>query len=652
MFTPDSLELQIPISPLGASGSLPCFSLFGGLSPRLGASSKPTLPEHLLAYLLAQPNLRASRTEVSAVLYPDGRPVRRSRDSGYNAIQENLKQLKKALLLVFPHTQGLCGEDGGEVYLNPKLFIADITKFRKLVQITASQVPHIELVEELLEAVERYQSEQFLQGWNFGWCEHYRDEVHQGRDRMLKYLLGPCRIFLSNEITLRLQEAHYQSKPVLRRLRLLVEEQIRQGRYREALMSVYLYGENHEKDEAAEIEALEAEIRRRDPEMGNVSLVQNALQYVEKQARVPQGNLLRPEHLREIIENLTRIAEQALDATLAPAGINDRSALDALCEKVRTIQDALTQCQAVGECLPLGMRLARTLVTLWSIQGNWVAARTLMGELVEVPFHYPPSLERVLVLDGLGILACQMRDFREARELFYRALGTAAEIFNPTERLRAEARLRISLAFLYQHQPETDLDQAEFHLTQAQDILATLEDKAGVLWGLHGLGKLYKARGEKARAKEVLRACVSQCALSEVEPRAAGYSYQVLAEIEAEEGDYNASVDFLHKEMRLFQKLEDTGGIAAALDGYINHALAIESWERAAVLLGACNAWRKHIGVPGWETRDTFVSEAQQQLRQRLIPELFESATTRFMQMPEAIDATTAFALGELFAKG
>ena len=641
-------ELQIPISPTQASGTLLSFSLFGGLSPRLGASSKPTLPECLLAYLLVQPDLRAPRTKVASVLYPRGRPVKRSKDSGYNAIQENLKQLKKGFLLSVPPGQGLCGEDGGEVYLNPKLFTVDIALFRRLVQITSSQVPRIELVEELLEAVEKYQRERFLQGWNFAWCEHYRDEVHQGRDRMLMYLLSPCRTFLSDAIALRLQEALYQSKPVLRRLRLLVEEQMRQGRYREALMSLYLYRENHEKEEAAQIEALEAEVRHRDPEVGNVLLVQNALQYVEKQAKAPQGNLLRPEHLQEIIENLTRIAEQALDATLAPAGIKDRSALDALCEKVRTIQDALTQCQAVSECLPLGMRLARTLVTLWSIQGNWVAARTLMGELIEVPFHYPPSLERVLVLDGLGILACQMRDFREARELFYRALGTAIEISDPTERRRAEARLRISLAFMYQHQPETDLNQAEFHLVQAQSILATLEDKAGVLWGLHGLGKLYKARSESGRAREALRECISQCALSEVEPRAAGYSYQVLAEIEAEEGDYNSALDFLHKEMRLFQKLEDKSGVAATMDGYINHALAIESWERAATLLGACNAWRRHIGVPGWETRDTFVSDAQQQLRQRLFPELLERSMTRFYQMPESIDAATVFALGEL----
>ncbi|MBB6053868.1 hypothetical protein [Armatimonas rosea] len=558
-----------------------------------------------------------------------------------------MKQLKKGFPFPVPLAQGLCGEDGGEVYLNPKLFTVDITLFRRLVQITSSQVPRIELVEELLEAVERYQRERFLQGWDFTWCEHYRDEVHQGRDRMLMYLLSPCRTFLSEATTLRLQEALYQSKPVLRRLRLLVEEQMQQGRYREALMSLYLYRENHEKEEAAEIEALEAEVRRRDPEVGNVLLVQNALQYVEKQARAPQVHLLRPEHLREIIENLTRIAEQALGATLAPAGIKDRSALDALCEKVRTIQDALTQCQAVSECLPLGMRLARTLVALWSIQGNWVAARTLMGELIEVPFHYPPSLERVLVLDGLGILACQMRDFREARDLFYRALGTAAEISDPTERLRAEARLRTSLAFLYQHQPETDLDQAEFHLAQAQSILTTLEDKSAVLWGLHGLGKLYKARGESGRARETLRKCISQCALSEVEPRAAGYSYQILAEIEAEEGDYNSALDFLHKEMRLFQKLEDKGGIAATLDGYINHALAIESWEQAATLLGACNAWRKHIGVPGWETRDTFVNQSQHRLRQTLLPESLETALARFGQMPESIDEAVTFALGE-----
>lgn len=623
------------------------FSLFGEFSPRLGASAKPTLPEHLLAYLLVQPELRASRIRVTAVLYPGGIPSRRTKFSNYNAIQETLKQLKKALPSLFPHANGFCGEDGGEVYLNPKLFTSDMAQFRRLVQVASSHVLRPELLDEIVSAVEHYQSEHFLPGWSFPWCDHYREEIRQGRDRLLIYLMGPCRAALSGEVILSLQEALYRSKPSLRNLGLLVEEQMRQSCYRQALATLYIYRDNHGED-IQKIEDLEAEVRRRDPEVGNATLVHNALQYVEKQARQSPISPLRPEHLREIIENLTRIADQALDATLAPAGIEDRSALDALCERVRTIQDALTQCQGVGECLPLGMRLSRTLVTLWSIQGNWIVARELMGELIEVPFYYPPSLERVLVLDGLGILACQMRDFREARELFYRALGTAIEISDPTERRRAEARLRISLAFMYQHQPETDLNQAEFHLIQAQSILTTLEDRAGVLWGLHGLGKLYKARGESGRARETLRECISQCALSEVEPRAAGYSYQVLAEIEAEEGDYNSALDFLHKEMRLFQKLEDKGGVAATMDGYINHALAIESWERAATLLGACNAWRRHIGVPGWETRDVFVSNAQQQLQQRLVPELLDRAKTRFCQMPESIDAATAFALGEL----
>lgn len=174
------------------------------------------------------------------------------------------------------------------------------------------------------------------------------------------------------------------------------------------------------------------------------------------------------------------------------------------------------------------------------------------------------------------------------------------------------------------------VDQGEFEQATAlyEDALARFRaagDTLSIAATLNNLGGVATRRYDAARAEPLILESLA-LARAAGETRSAAYSLNLLAEVAEQQGDHTTALKRLAEATEVFARIGATTELVACLSSMVGVAVHRHGKvDRAARLIGACEAMREALGVPMPPTQRPYWEAIVLSARDALV----ESAFTR-----------------------
>jgi predicted ATPase/class 3 adenylate cyclase len=245
-----------------------------------------------------------------------------------------------------------------------------------------------------------------------------------------------------------------------------------------------------------------------------------------------------------------------------------------------------TQAEEGGE--EKALRLAGALYRFWYVRGHltegqqWLEAALARGSTAAAPLGR--------ALRGVAILAMEQGDNQKATALFEQSLGLYRELGDKRGIARALAGLAMVALDHAEHGRAETLYTEVLGLAReigATDIMASI---------LNNLGETARMRGDYDAARKQYEEALPIS--GEGGPHLTSTILSNLGMVALVQGDLATARRCFEESLPMGVKLGYRTGIAGALEGLAELAVREGQLERAARLLGACEAMREAINVP------------------------------------------------------
>ena len=293
------------------------------------------------------------------------------------------------------------------------------------------------------------------------------------------------------------------------------------------------------------------------------------------------------------------------------------------------LRGALEWTQAEEGAEETALRLTGALFRFWYVRGHltegqqWLEAALARGSTAAAPL--------ARALRGAGILAMEQGDNERGTALFERSLALYRELGDKRGLARALGGLgMVALDHAEHGRAETLYTEA---LGLAREIRAT--DIMGSL--LNNLGETARLRGDYGAARQLYEEALQVS--GEAGPHLTSTILGNLGMVALSEGDIATARQRFEESLPITVKLGGRSGIAAALEGLAELAVREGQLERAARLLGACEALREtinvHVSVADLAEYDRTVTALRDALGEQALAALW--AEGRAMPQEQAI---------------
>ena len=320
-------------------------------------------------------------------------------------------------------------------------------------------------------------------------------------------------------------------------------------------------------------------------------------------------------------------------------GPTQSALLDQLVQNQPNLRAALEWSLTRAENGATGLRMATDLYPLWIGAGLPGEGRRWLGRLVAA--SVATARERASALWVQGFLAAVDGDIPTARELLEGAREAAS---GNDEASAAHATSALGLADLFDGRVTDAIARVEAAVVAER----RLPDNDGYLAeALINLGLCYCFAGDLTAASAVLEEARVMCS-THGEELLHSWALVVFGLVRLLEGNVAAAVEVLADGLRRKRAINNGQGIAWAVELLAWAAIEVGDATRAAVLLGACEAWATDLGTllhgsAGMvEQHEQYVRRA----RELMGAGLFRDAADHGARL--SMDDLIAFALGEV----
>jgi tetratricopeptide (TPR) repeat protein len=171
---------------------------------------------------------------------------------------------------------------------------------------------------------------------------------------------------------------------------------------------------------------------------------------------------------------------------------------------------------------------------------------------------------------------------------------------------------------------EQNLDaQAQELYEQSLDIFRSLGNNQGIAFSLYGLGELFFRQNNRAQARSLWTECLSM----DMETGIRGSkALNALGELAVLEGDYEEATRLWNMSHAEALKIGDPLRIIDSLEGLLSLAMAQKEYDRAASLIGMCEALLSELNTSVSMRKRQTIEKARAMLRTELGEDLFEEA--------------------------
>jgi non-specific serine/threonine protein kinase len=313
-------------------------------------------------------------------------------------------------------------------------------------------------------------------------------------------------------------------------------------------------------------------------------LLEPIRQYAQRRL-VESGD--EPDTRRRHAEHLLALAERAESDLTGPRQAAWLARLDLEHDNLRA---ALQWLRRGPESRGMGLRLASALWRFWWSRSHFTEGRAQLRALLAPDASPAPAALRARALHGLGELAFRQGDRDEARE----ALAEALELSRASADRRGAGRALRSLGRLALD--GGDHRTAQVLLEEALAIERELDDRAGLPWSLTYLGWLALFAGDHARAESLLREGLS---ISQElgDQEGVGRQRFSLAHLDLDRSDRSAALSGFQESLAIFADLRYQYGMAYALEGLAETAVAHRQYAHGLRLAGAAASLRQATGA-------------------------------------------------------
>ena len=414
---------------------------------------KTSIPEMFLAFLLTQDDFYMPKIE-SWIVYSEAKNISSQgveENNKHKLIKSNGYELKEKIIAYYGAEIGIAADclkmkNGGWI-LNQQYFTSDFEEFLEIEKIILNTESFHDLWKKegsgyIERQYSRLETMQFIPSWNYKWCRNIRFRIKKCCEELLSYLFE----FGDDDMRLKYSEKLLETRRDRSSLLKVIKIFIQHGRHSQVVGEITnAISKKIIDKEDQEFETILEESRKKMTQDKAVSVPKKQIYHI--------GRILDTDHepinnqIKEIISDIDKESKN----NLLEENSRQKTILSNILKSIQEARNSLENETSIEVRAANLISLAELLMTYWMIKGNWEAARKRMAKLIEISFCIPSTLDKVKLLRELGDAAGQYRNFPEARDYLYTALGTATEIREKSQRMLAEARIRTSLSGLYLH---------------------------------------------------------------------------------------------------------------------------------------------------------------------------------------------------------
>jgi predicted ATPase len=253
--------------------------------------------------------------------------------------------------------------------------------------------------------------------------------------------------------------------------------------------------------------------------------------------------------------------------------------------------DKLLKLRGAEGANKLRARVAFASGVLADRQGDYAAAKSLLGESLEIARQLGDKRAVAVDLNALAVSARESGDIRGAQSLFEQSLAEWRQLGDQT----AIARTLSNLANVAKL--EGACDRALDLYAECVAIFRDLGDDTGLAWTLNYQGDVARDQGEDYVARALNEQSLG--IFRKLDNRwGIASTLADLGSLAMEERDYSLMRELYRESLEIFQELDHKRGIARLLESFACSAASQDNAERALRLAGAAAALRQNIGVP------------------------------------------------------
>jgi predicted ATPase len=281
-------------------------------------------------------------------------------------------------------------------------------------------------------------------------------------------------------------------------------------------------------------------------------------------------------------------------------------------------------CKADGRA-QVGLKIAESIGSFWSIRGYFSEGRTYLTQLLERGAAAPAEL-RSRALRWVGNMAWLEGRFEESERGYGSALALSEE---------AGDKVGIAIALcglgnVARHR--RDYDRARDALEKSLAIYRELEDRDGIAALLNNLGALASNENQIDRAIALYREAL---AISRDMGDKWGIASRLgnLAEVTMYHGETDEAAAMHRESLALWVEIGDPRSIAEGLEMFVETLCAQGRMDLAARLLGAVESLREAIGAPRPPVDQGTIQKALDSARSALGAQRFDKAWAEGLAM-------------------
>jgi len=323
------------------------------------------------------------------------------------------------------------------------------------------------------------------------------------------------------------------------------------------------------------------------------------------------------------------------------------------------LRQALAWCLEEPEGGEKGLRMARGLVRVWWVLGQWSEGRECLRGLLAHPSAQEHTRLRADALNGAGELAWLQSDYTSARALheaslkLWRELGIESGIADSLGNLGILAQLQgdyeaaralleetlaldraagnrngmastlISLGVVAAEQ--ADYARARILFEESLALYQELEDRLSVARCLANLANVARGQGDYASARNLHEQSLAiQRDLGNGEGAAVVLGN--LGILATEQAEYALARSLFKDSLEVMRDMGEKRGVSGLLDSFAALAMHMGEADRAACLWGASSALRAQIGSPRPPNEVRKQQEEETSVRKILGEEAFAAA--------------------------
>ncbi len=247
--------------------------------------------------------------------------------------------------------------------------------------------------------------------------------------------------------------------------------------------------------------------------------------------------------------------------------------------------------------LPAGEAAAQLIGPIWrfwTVLGNFASGRQLTEAALSL--KAPPSVSRVKLLTGAGVLLRYQADYVAAESRLEEALAMAGEIDDRD----GVAQALSSLAMVKLFSRRYSIEEVEPILDECLKLYRELGDRRGIANALNTIGWIAQRRGDIEKARELHdETLATRESLGDQHGVATALSSLGLMELD--QGDYAAATGHFERSLDIFRQLNARGGVSWVLGnlGLLRFREGDSESARRTLeeSLGFRRELRDHVGV-------------------------------------------------------